>query len=529
LRVGVTGHRTLSNELAILSAVREALTRLKSLVPTSTTTPVALVVVSALAEGADRLVAREALSENGACLEVVLPMPEADYLTDFQSEASRDEFRHLLRRASETSNPPPGFKTREEAYEWAGRQVVDRSDAVIGLWDGEPSRGRGGTAEVLAYAEDRGVPLVWVKTQGAPSITEKLGVERARVISEAARQLSEFNRRPLFERRFRRRFRERMVSQRTLWRLDAVSADDGEFHRLPRERVADWLLPYFIRADLQALWFQFLFKVLGSAVFVIAALAVAIVTIQTNVFPQHTWLVAIEVALLCGLLAIPTLSRWLRLHNRWISYRYLAERLRSLYFLTLAGTGDRQKRSAKLAYLSDPAESWIERALSEVRAHRPPVQVGRGGLDQLRTYLARYWIEDQARYHAKTQERDRTWDVRISRLTQFLFTITVVAALLHMVHFAHDSALATLVVVVSICVPAFGAAAHGIATQRQYRRHSERYGRMSGLLQQRVAEILIADSLQSVQSLAAETERLIREENSDWFGVMRFHDIELIT
>ena len=29
--------------------------------------------------------------------------------------------------------------------------------------------------------------------------------------------------------------------------------------------------------------------------------------------------------------------------------------------------------------------------------------------------------------------------------------------------------------------------------------------------------------------MARETERVMREENSDWFGVMRFHDIELIT
>jgi hypothetical protein len=29
--------------------------------------------------------------------------------------------------------------------------------------------------------------------------------------------------------------------------------------------------------------------------------------------------------------------------------------------------------------------------------------------------------------------------------------------------------------------------------------------------------------------VAAATEQVMREENSDWFGVMRFHDMELIT
>jgi hypothetical protein len=38
-----------------------------------------------------------------------------------------------------------------------------------------------------------------------------------------------------------------------------------------------------------------------------------------------------------------------------------------------------------------------------------------------------------------------------------------------------------------------------------------------------------AITLGQVREVAAATERVMREENSDWFGVMRFHDMELIT
>ena len=62
--------------------------------------------------------------------------------------------------------------------------------------------------------------------------------------------------------------------------------------------------------------------------------------------------------------------RW-RLYDQWISSRFLAERLRSSYFLALAGTGDQRGRSARLTYLSDSSEAWIERALTEVSARRP--------------------------------------------------------------------------------------------------------------------------------------------------------------
>ena len=36
-------------------------------------------------------------------------------------------------------------------------------------------------------------------------------------------------------------------------------------------------------------------------------------------------------------------------------------------------------------------------------------------------------------------------------------------------------------------------------------------------------------TLEQVREVAAETERIMREEHSDSFGVMRFHDMELIT
>ena len=52
---------------------------------------------------------------------------------------------------------------------------------------------------------------------------------------------------------------------------------------------------------------------------------------------------------------------------------------------------------------------------------------------------------------------------------------------------------------------------------------------MAGVLAQARTDMAGATELKEVQEVARETERVMREENSDWFGVMRFHDIELIT
>jgi hypothetical protein len=42
---------------------------------------------------------------------------------------------------------------------------------------------------------------------------------------------------------------------------------------------------------------------------------------------------------------------------------------------------------------------------------------------------------------------------------------------------------------------------------------------------------LLADAttIEQVQDVAVAAEQIMREENSDWFGVMRFHDMVLIT
>lgn len=48
-----------------------------------------------------------------------------------------------------------------------GRVVVDRSARLLAVWDGQPARGHGGTAGVVAYARKRGVPVEVIWPEGA--------------------------------------------------------------------------------------------------------------------------------------------------------------------------------------------------------------------------------------------------------------------------------------------------------------------------------------------------------------------------
>lgn len=168
LVVGVTGHRRLADRDRVAAEIDAVLDRITSLPrgewalretegSRSRSTPQAalrLVALSPLAEGADRLVAERVLAREGAELEAVLPMDEADYERDFADDASRSEFRSLLARA-EAIHRLPASTNREEAYAAAGRFVVDRCDVLIAIWNGRLANGHGGTADIVAYARSR--------------------------------------------------------------------------------------------------------------------------------------------------------------------------------------------------------------------------------------------------------------------------------------------------------------------------------------------------------------------------------------
>ncbi len=535
-RIGVTGHRDLADPDSFCAPIAEALRRLKEFVPVSPGVGLVPVVVSALAEGADRLVAKEVLADKDARLEVALPLPEEEYVKDFRSEASKEEFGCLLSRASETPWQAPNGLDRDEAYERAGHYVVDRCDALIALWDGKKSRGRGGTAEIVGYAQEQGVPIAWVHTEGDPVVDYALENSRADVVKSAATKLRDYNAGVIeqaeFDQHSRALRKELMPDMAREIPIDPLG--------LSREAVASWVFPYFIRADILALRYQRRFRRLSWAIFALAAAAVAVVAMQANFWPGLDWLAVLEVLSLGGLLFILVMNRRWRLHDQWISSRFLAERLRSSYFLALAGTGDRRGRPTRLTYLSDSSEAWIERALTEVSARRPHLDDGSPPVRALRDYLNHFWIESQMSYQEKSSARQGGFDDRLVRATEFLFLLTLVAACVHV--FArlifqkvgiHGAAAPgfweELLVVVAITIPVVGAAFHGIGTQRQFRRHSERYRRMAGVLAQVQREMARATRLEQVREVAAETERIMREENSDWFGVMRFHDMELIT
>lgn len=178
VRIGVTGHRFLAEVEKLRASVAEALDLITGAFPGRK-----LQCLSALAEGADRMVAHAVL-ERGGELTAVLPLPEDDYITDFDSPASKAEFRDLLAQATKVIQLP-ATATRNEAYEEGGLWVLDNSDVLIAIYDGKPAQGRGGTADIVARAMERGMPVIHIKAGNripGTSTPTSLGPEQGEIV-----------------------------------------------------------------------------------------------------------------------------------------------------------------------------------------------------------------------------------------------------------------------------------------------------------------------------------------------------------
>jgi hypothetical protein len=174
LAVGVCGHRPgglAGADYALLQErAKEALAAVQRACPGAP-----IVVLSPIAEGADRIVARAGL-QAGHALRCVLPFVRAEYARDFATDASRAEFVALLGSAAEVVELDGHRATPEHAdtaYAAAGAWVVERADVLIAIWNGLRARNRGGTGDVVQQALAAGLPVIWIAAQ-APHATRLL-------------------------------------------------------------------------------------------------------------------------------------------------------------------------------------------------------------------------------------------------------------------------------------------------------------------------------------------------------------------
>jgi hypothetical protein len=61
----------------------------------------------------------------------------------------------------------PFTESTPESHMAASKLMIDEADELYAVWDGKPARSYGGTADVVAYARERGTPVRVIWPDGA--------------------------------------------------------------------------------------------------------------------------------------------------------------------------------------------------------------------------------------------------------------------------------------------------------------------------------------------------------------------------
>ncbi|MEU9112163.1 hypothetical protein AB0D04_10280 [Streptomyces sp. NPDC048483] len=155
MHVGITGHRGLSAEVErrARAMLDEAVRRYD---------PAELVGVSCIADGPDAWFAEVVLARGGR-LEVVVPAAE---YREGLPEWHHSTYDALMRQAADVHET--GLAASDSDAHMAGSEIlVGLVDELLAVWDGKAARGYGGTADVVAYAEDTGTSVQVLWPQGA--------------------------------------------------------------------------------------------------------------------------------------------------------------------------------------------------------------------------------------------------------------------------------------------------------------------------------------------------------------------------
>ncbi|UOM36706.1 hypothetical protein [Acuticoccus sp. I52.16.1] len=177
LRIGVTGHRVAPKlPEAALARVAEVVGNVLDKIEAAAC-PVAAenqsvfalrpdgaaacetVVVSSLAEGADQIVAEEAV-RRGFTLDAVLPFEADEYAKDFDGAAA-ERFERLQAKARAVFALDGRREKVHRAYQAAGLLMLANADILIAVWN-ERAGEEGGTADIVSRAVAEGIPIVLI-------------------------------------------------------------------------------------------------------------------------------------------------------------------------------------------------------------------------------------------------------------------------------------------------------------------------------------------------------------------------------
>ena len=543
-RVGVTGARNLpaGAEPRLRAAVSQILTTIAQALgglaadpraegvyaaKESSRSMVELRLVSPLAEGSDRLVAEEGL-QAGYALCAPLPFPQTDYERDFPDSVAA--FRTLLMQADVLELDGGRGDDQNASYAEVGRFVARNCDLLIAIWDGQREKGRGGTAEIVRFAAQAGLPIWWIEASGTeeakligrmadlrrvdqalsgaaarvallryleqsalpPPVADEKGLGVFERIAHTLRLSHGQSNAPLSA-----YLAEKPLEKRLPWtafgrlmNLIAPSVQD-ECVVFPRAITAleCWWENLYEATDQLSLAYGDRYRssyvlIAGLAAVILAAAAVGAELPRS----YAVVIVVIEIVMfstIIGLVLANYLYRW---QERWISYRLLAEVCRKQRVLSSIGRSLPGSEVDRLTIEADrhkyrTRDAWVAWYFAAA-TRAAPFPAGKSALAKPRALeLGQAMLKEQLAYHRARHIRNLAASQRIGAMSEILFLLAVLGSVAKLAVLAVNHA--EVVPVIAVLGAFMSAASGSFVAIRAYSEFSllaRQSARMQGLL-----------------------------------------------
>ena len=474
--VGFSGHRQLADPTAVAQALTTILSELQREAPGE------WIALSSAAAGADLLFVRAALGL-GLGWEASLPLP----LVDFERDFPPDEWlsvKALLTQAEHLEiASEPG--SREEAYLSGGFEIVNRCDVLLVVWDGQPARGKGGTADVVAYARAMGRPIVILNPE-----------------TKAIR---------------RENFQTLRLHDSNLRFLNAVAGPATGTPGNSQSLVTAFQKKVDDAATHSSPHFRKLIVI--TVCLHVAATALATAALA---FGWHWgWLPWGKLLLLLGALGVAIIVRNQRTHHHWTRCRLAAEITRSA--LAIWGLPRATRLFADFDWAGvEP----LRRSLDVL--HRRAARETKADFDTFRQHYLTNRVDDQLAYFTRQEARS----IPLLAKLRMGFAISSVAAIVFTALYALNVTFGwpelPHVVVEAffyfspIVLPVFAAAFISLISINDLHRRVARYREMCIRLETARKEIAHSQTWAGLERAIAKTERVLLQEVFEWNSITSF-------
>ncbi|HRI88232.1 MAG TPA: hypothetical protein PK869_08205 [Candidatus Hydrogenedentes bacterium] len=562
--VGVTGHIDLDlrgdNEKKLRQSVESILAEIRSYAPDSP-----ILILSSLAEGADRLVAEIGIAKFGAKLYTVLPMRQELYEQDFPDSVGH--FRELLAKgqhiivplaeAGSESEISEHGDARNAQYAAAGYHIVRISQVLIALWNGAEG-GEGGTSDVIERTLEgdttsqtrKASPLdVYTIPPVYRIVTPRL---KSPVVTGTPFSLEVL---PLKTREGAiRRDRFRRIARR-LNRFNVDCLRHEETVKLEAPKACEYMLPrheltnvpdtiarlrrIFGIADTLSIRFRKNQRIALLSLLFSSVLAVMCFELYShNVIPKPLVFAFYPIALGVAFI-VYNIARHLDIQNKYLDYRGLAEGIRVQAFWRIAGLEHEVAdeylihHRTELDWIRDAIRAWNLTAAGEFDDNPAPAAfVSPERLD----IVQKHWIEDQRKYFANREQRDERGERTHHRVVWLLFLVSVMLAsafalgnfLLHDAKWfdnAHEYIIFTIgmLPVLAASLGAYSEVMAFSAQAQRYKWMAEVYERASIQLEKGKER----NDYALINTIIEDLGRLALEENGNWILLHRDHPLEV--